>query len=307
MELTSIFFLSSIAVWYHLHSEKDLEKLLAAYARHSHSSAVLFGTTVQMLAQQSSESQRSTKDHALTTMEKQLGASTSTSLLRSGKHALSRYSMSRVLQRQSRLPKALSSSSTVTQQRLQARSSTANPGRTTATTDSACVQRTAVDTPASPPPYNFANYSDELLQASSLPPNQKRSLHVLTQSLAAGRRLADRGSVAASDADGLPPRGPGRAFQGQGGGRRDKQEGNGGTKSGRLLRRTLSSQSLQSIDSDISGTSSTIIHVCVLQTLLLYKQRLLLFSVRSLKSVLSISVQAQSSKCRVVRVCQCIC
>lgn len=221
-------------------SEKDLEKLLAAYARHSHSSAVLFGASVQMSTQavkSGSESIRPATNWPLTSAEKQkLTASTgSSSSIKSGKH-VSRHAMSRVLQRQSRLPKTLSA------MRQEPPNSTTNTDRTT--------QTVAVDTP---PPYNFTKYSDEMLERSSLSPSDKRSLRVLTESLAAGRRLSDREKVGSgSSADGLPPRGPGRAMRGSA--RGERQQGNGGTKNKRLLRRSLSTQSLQSTSSDASGT-----------------------------------------------------
>ena len=238
------------------YSERDLEKLLAAYARHSHSSAVLFGTvaTAQKPTQpinHTTSSQRLTKDSPLMpTTANQLKPSMNNRFLpKSSRHVLSRHAMSRVLQRQSRVPRAPLSSGS--QQGFQSHSSTTTTGRTTPDSTTH-VQRTAMDVPVSPPPYDTAQYSDELLQTSSLPPSQKRSLRVLTQSLAAGRRLSERGrkAAASSVSGGLPPRG---VMQGQSGTREGRQERNGGTKNGSLLRRTLSSQSLQSNNSETSG------------------------------------------------------
>jgi hypothetical protein len=241
-------------------SERDLEKLLAAYARHSHSSAVLFGTatTAQKPTQpiNHTTSSQLTKDSPLmSTTANQLKPSVNNRFLpKSSRHVLSRHAMSRVLQRQSRVPRAPLSSGS--QQGFQSHSSTSTTGKTTPDSTTH-VQRTAVDVPVSPPPYDTAQYSDELLQTSSLPPSQKRSLRVLTQSLAAGRRLSERErKVAASSVSGgLPPRGPNRVMQGQSAIREGRQEGNGGTKNGRLLRRTLSSQSLQSNNSEASVQS----------------------------------------------------
>ena len=234
------------------YSEKDLEKLLAAYARHSHSSAVLFGTNAAaQVPINSTTSSPDLKDFSLTsTTAEQLRHSMKTPLLpRSAKHALSRHAMSRVLQRQSRVPSVLSIAS-----QQGTHSSTTATGRTTADSTTH-VQRTAVDMPVSPPPYDTAKYSEELLQMSSLPPSQKHSLRILTQSLAAARRLSERGrkTAAPSGTAGLPPRGPNRRTQGHGVTRDGRREGNGGIKNGRLLRRTLSSQSLQSNSSEASG------------------------------------------------------
>ena len=240
-------------------SEKDLEKLLAAYARHSHSSAVLFGTNAATQVPTrplngTTSSQDLTKDYSQTstTARDPRHSMKTPRLPRSAKHALSRHAMSRVLQRQSRVPNVPSIAS-----HQGSHSSTATTGRTTA--DSTIgVQRTAVDMPVSPPPYDTAKYSEELLRASSLPPSQKHSLCILTQSLAAGRRLSERGRkvVAPSGSGGLPPRGPDRGMRGHSVTREGKREGNGGMKSGRLLRRTLSSQSLQSNSSEASGKES---------------------------------------------------
>lgn len=234
-------------------SEKDLEKLLAAYAQHSHSSAVLFGVTVQIptqIVKSTSESLRPGLDCPLTTAEKhQLTASISSNpSIKSGKHVLSGHAMSRVLQRQSRLPKSLL---TV---RQQPHSSTSRAEGTT--------EGIPAEVPSSPPPYNFTKYSDDLLQRSSLPPCEKRSLRVLTESLAAGRRLSDRGKVAAgSGTAGLPPRGPGRAMRGLAG--REQRESRD-MKSTRSLQRSLSIQSLQSTSSDASGMHLIHTSTCVL-------------------------------------------
>lgn len=233
-------------------SEKDLEKLLAAYARHSHSSAVLFGATVQMPTQavkSGSESLRPATNWPPRSAEKQkLTASIGTSSSIKNERRVSRHAMSRVLQRQSRIPKTFSAV------KQEPHNSTTNADRTT--------QAVAVDTP---PPYNFTKYYDEMLERSSLSPSDKRSLRVLTESLAAGRILSDRGTVdSGSNADGLPPPGPGRAVRSSA--RGERKQGSG-TKNKRLLRRSLSTQSLQSTSSDASGMIYSTVHVsmCVLK------------------------------------------
>lgn len=218
-------------------SEKDLEKLLAAYARHSHSSAVLFGGAVQIPTQgvkSGSPSHRPATNVTCAEKQKLTSSISRSSSIKSGKY-VSRHAMSRVLQRQSRLPKTLSSV------RQEPRNSTITPDRTT--------QAIAVETS---PPYNFTKYSDEMLRRSSLSPSDKRSLRVLTESLAAGRGVSDRGKVGGgSSGDGLPPQGPARATRGSA--RGERQQENGRIVNTRLLRRSLSTQSLQSTSSDASG------------------------------------------------------
>ena len=102
-----------------------------------------------------------------------------------------------------------------------------------------------------PLPYDHSHYSEELVAECYLSPGQKHSLLVLTQSLTAGSRGGgDRGGGVRG---GLPPQGPRRKgpwVQTVGEGRRWR----GSSKSGRLLRRTLSSQSLVSVSSEASGT-----------------------------------------------------
>ena len=257
------------------HSEKELEKLLAAYAQRSHSSTVLFGsaathTVIQRptTTQSTITSQRLTRGQPHAPPSTQVDSSTSIAthhrLAKSSKHLLSWNAISRVLQRQSRLPRTLSSSS-INQAHLQGapyhqyysagdRKSSENQ-RKSPESEADCT-----DIINSPPPYNFTNYSEDMIDKSSLPLSQKRSLHVLTQSLTTGSssRGIERGSMGRGrGTDRLPPRGPG----GKGRNVRTKGREVRGDKSVRLLRRTLSSQSLLSVSSDASGMHNIIINV----------------------------------------------
>ena len=141
--------------------------------------------------------------------------------------------------------------------------------------------RVPLDVPASPPVYISAKYSEDLLRSSSLPLSQKKSLHMLTQSLVAGTRQADREKTMASAAsDSRPPQGPGRVARCLGGVRGERRERGGGSGGGdvgrgrRLLQQrqhSLSTQSLLSVSSDASGA-------------------------HSLKSVQSVGISSDSSK-----------
>ena len=216
-------------------SEKDLEKVLAAYARHSHSASSLFGTSI---VSQGIECTSTSTQHLPITP-----TSSSPVLPRSGRHnVLSRDAMSRVLQRQSRLPKTPPTLSSA--ECLRESQSHSNSTANSQTTSSTSVQR--MDVPSFPPPYNSEHYSDELMILSSSPPSQKDSLHALTQSPVDSRTDRERGTAAV----GLPPQDPGRGIRGSGGSRGER---NRRGKSGRLMRRTLSTQSLQSISSETSG------------------------------------------------------
>ena len=170
-------------------SDKDLERVLSAYTENSHSSTVLF-----------SPPNRPSEPKPR--------------LPKNGKHVLSRNSVSRVLQRQSRLSRAHSP----------------RPASVPPPQETSSWSRTpySVDT-ASPPPYNFQKYSGEIS------PSRRRSHSAQGGCVCEGVR-GEGGRV------GLPPQYPGRqGGKGEGGGRK-------------LLKRTLSNQSLQSAESDTSGS-----------------------------------------------------
>ena len=238
-------------------SEKDLKKLLAAYAQHSHSSAILFGTGPSSQGDNYSSTNSTgmvKSSSALTVKEQKPRRSTSGPVQSRGRRrgGVLHNAVSRALQRQSRLPNTPSLGYNTTSQGLCSHGSSA-VDTDAANTATVVAERTDV-TASPPPPYNYMRYSDELLESSSLPPSQKRSLCVLTRSLTNSQTL----SAGRRDSDRLPPRGSGRGRRGQG---VVRGEGGRDERCGRSLRRTLSSQSLLSVSSETSGTHSSSVFV----------------------------------------------
>lgn len=198
-------------------SEKELEKLLAAYAEHSHSSAVLFGPFSRPTA-------RNPKPH----------------IPKSGKHLLSRHShLSRVLQRQSRVSRSHSPHPSASQ--------LASPSLTTSTDSRALYDgygETMELATGSPPPYDFKKYSEKLPEAG-----------YLSSSGQVSRGSTGEGVGREMGRERLPPRSPDRQDRRMG---VVGEERSGRVVRGRrLLRRTLSNQSLQSVSSNTSGELST--------------------------------------------------
>lgn len=206
------------------YSEEDLERLLALYAKHSKSSSALL----------------SCSDHTRPPESPAANAPSTADTTKAGRHCRVSKDASKVLQRESQLPRQLSFSS----RRGQRKPSTQHPLKANWTSESS----TYISANPSPPPFILTNYSKELLQSCSLPPNQKKSLDTLTRSLEAGRRQSGS-PVPVSN--GLPPKGPRRGAQGQAWRRSGGQKGGG--RAGGQLKRSCSVQSLFSISSDASG------------------------------------------------------
>lgn len=182
------------------------------YAEHSHSSAVLFG---------SAKTRPQTKD--------------SKPMLKSRNHMLSsRPSISRVLQRQSRVSRAHSPPHLSTSQ-------PSFPPSSSSQKQSATHSKTQdKESTSSPPPYNYKKYSERSLETRSLLSDR------IHHSQPISSRFSDTSGGKEKQREKLPPRAPRKESKGETGRRvvpRDR----------RLLRRTLSNQSLQSVSSNTSG------------------------------------------------------
>ena len=198
------------------YSEEDLERLLALYAKHSKSSSVLL----------------SCSDHSQPPESLTANAASTTDVTNTGRHCTVSKDTSRILHRESQLPRQLPFSS-----RRGQRKSSQHPLKASWTSGSSThISATP------PPPFILTNFSRE---SCSLPPHQKKSLDTWTRSLEAGR------GPSVPVPHGLPPKGPRRGAQGQtwrrGGGQK------GGGRAGGQLRRSCSVQSLFSLSSDASG------------------------------------------------------
>ncbi|CAI8020070.1 Tubulin polyglutamylase TTLL5, partial [Geodia barretti] len=230
-------------------SEKELERLLAAYAEHSHSSAVLFGPSA-----------RSSWEKPKPRVPK------------SGKHVLSRHShLSRVLQRQSRVSRSGSP-----------HPSGSHHDSSSHTTSTACKTLgvgcgDALEAlTGSLPPYDFKKYSDRPVETSYWTSGHTHSMQdssgyagdgvreevsregLLPRSperwvreAEGGFKEEDKGARKKIGREGLVcQQSPERWARGEGGAR---EEGSGRRARGRrLLRRTLSNQSLHSLTSNTS-------------------------------------------------------
>ena len=218
-------------------SEKELEKVLAAYAEHSHSSAVLFG--------------EKPKPH----------------IPKSGKHLLSRHShLSRVLQRQSRVSRSRSPHPSARQDDDFSVHMTSNGSRTF---NGGYGEKLEALTSSSPP-YDFKKYSDETLKTGSWASTHsmqgrctgagakkevgKEGLHPQSTERWARDGAREEGGVRKKmGREGIPLQSPERLARGGSGVR----EGSSGRRlrGQRLLQRTLSNQSLHSVT---SGTFTVI-------------------------------------------------